>query len=539
VVALASGRRQRVVPGRLARQIERPDRLVFNYLLSRSQLAAELGGTSGLDRPGRDLDKECGYPTVATINTYRRLYNREGIAKRVNDIFPDECWSQHPWLYETEDDRITKFERAWDKLNKRIPCWHYLHRADRLSGLGHFGIILLGLDDGRPLNEPVRGMRRDGEKSQKVGKRSVKLLYLRVFPEDCVTIAKKEENPNNPRHGQPVLYSVTFSDPSGTDSTSFIQRDVHWTRVIHIADGCESSVVYGTPRMRPVLNRLLDLRKILGGSAEMFWKGAFPGYAFETLPELLGESTINEDSVRDQFEEYMEGLKRYLALDGVKAVPLLPQTADPTNHVTQQILAICATITCPYRIFLGSEAGHLASTQDAGNWNKKVAARQRLYLDPMLIRPFVDRLIAIGVLPEPGEVDYIIRWHDVNTSSDTEKANVALKKAQALGQYVSMGCEAAMTLKRFYISILGMTEAEATSAINELEAEKKKFTDPLGEEEAERNNDLEIKKMKAAPKPVPSTTAGGAKIGGKPKPLGGGRVGNPARSNVGRPAGKA
>lgn len=502
-----------------------------NYATDRASLFARMGGSVGLDAPGRNLAAECGYPTHPTTETYRELYNRWGVATRAVNIWPDECFAVYPQVYETERDVNTRFERALKDLNKRIPFAHYLHRADRLSGIGHYGGLLFGLPG--KLDTPAPGL--DGKTGRPAAKKSQKtpeLYYLRPFSEDLLKVTDIDADPNSPRCGQPTWYSITLAAPAGGLSGATVTARVHWTRVLHVADNREASDVAGVPRLRAVLNYLLDLRKIGGGSAEMFWKGAFPGYSFETVPDALGESVMDEESIKEQFFEYMNGLKRYLALDGVTAKALLPQAVDPTAHATQQLAMICATIGVPMRIFMGTEAGHLASSQDGMTWNRRVAERQSLYLEPMVIRPFVDRLTAMGILPAPAGGDYHVAWRDLNTMSDKDKALVALQRSQALMQYVSGGCEAVMPVKTYLTTILGLTDAEAAANMTALTLVKTPLTDPLGVDAAARETDAAMKIAKVS-KPVAVPGAGGKK---KTKPQGGGKVGNAPRRSAGRPA---
>ena len=117
-----------------------------------------------LDRR-RNIDKECGYPATVELNPlfYRNLYERDPVAARVVDIYPDECWQVTPELYETEDEGETPFELAFNELGKTLtqgskwkddnnnPIWQYLHRADKMCGVGSYGAILLGVDDGGEL----------------------------------------------------------------------------------------------------------------------------------------------------------------------------------------------------------------------------------------------------------------------------------------------------------------------------------------------------------------------------------------------------
>src|ERR1035437_7105079 len=92
-----------------------------------------------LDR-GKDIDKECGYPEVLTPALLKIMYDREGIAKRVNNIFPDECWKQDPEIIETDDTNDTAFEATLNNILKQFQLFSIMQRADKLSGIGTFGI---------------------------------------------------------------------------------------------------------------------------------------------------------------------------------------------------------------------------------------------------------------------------------------------------------------------------------------------------------------------------------------------------------------
>jgi len=156
--------------------------------------------------------------------------------------------------------------------------------------------------------------------------------------------------------------------------------------------------------MRPVLNRLLDLQKIYGASAEGYWQAAFTGLSLETHPQLGGDVTIDASDVRNQLENYVNSLQRYLALTGMSAHTLAPTVSDPSSQIDKHIEAICIQLGIPKRVFMGSERGELASSQDDASWNDRLKQRQNGYLTPRVIVPFVDRLISVGVLPEP---DYV------------------------------------------------------------------------------------------------------------------------------------
>jgi hypothetical protein len=449
--------------------------------LIRSTMGAQLNrGTYGIDPPGRDLDLECGYPLVVTPQILRHLYRRNGIAARVVNIWPDECFSIYPDIYETDKNGDTPFEKAWKALSTRIPICHHWHRADRLSRIGQFGVLLLGITNAGGLDQPLPGINaRTGEPEPR-RRRDLRLGYVRPFSQEFVEIMELESDPRSPRYGQPRLYQLTFNDPKQTDLTSTSSRIVHWTRVIHLADNRGESEVLGQPALEPVLNYILDLRKVSGGGAEMYWRAAFPGYSVETVPDLLGEAVMDEDSIKAQFEEYTNGLKRYLAMDGVTVKSLMPQMADPTAHSANLLSLIAATVEAPMRVFMGSESGHLASTQDVGNMNKRVGRRQEVYLDPFVIRPTIDRFQAVGLLPATKSDAYFVAWKDLNTMSDKDRALVSLQKSQALQAYVAGGVEAVLPVAEYLHHILGFTPEEASAMVSVVKTRGKRLTlDPL------------------------------------------------------------
>lgn len=441
--------------------------LVSNVMSLRSEMFSKLFD------PRRNIDDECGYPSGwVDAREYQALYDREALAHRVVEVMPRESWQVLPSVYEDEAaDITTPFEAAWDGLGGQLRgegnychggagslIWEYLQRVDILSGIGQYGVLLIGLDDGAELSQPVQP-----------GQAALHLLFLRCFPESLSPVVQFDANPRSPRFGQPVLYSITLNDPDvlhgGGIGLSTATVNVHWTRVIHVADNRTTSEVFGVPRIRPVLRRLLDLQKLYCGSAEMYWRGAFPGYTVESHPQLGGDVIYDETRMKETFENWMNGLQRIMALSGWSMKSLAPQVVDPTAQINAQIEAICIHLGIPKRIFMGSERGELASSQDDAAWNDRLKSRQQSYITPCIIAPFVDRLISMGVLPKP-EDGYSIWWPDLTSQSDQERAAVAATATMALGQYVASGVENLVPPMEYLTKILGWTDEEAASILD-------------------------------------------------------------------------
>src|SRR5690554_4065326 len=204
-------------------------RLVENAMFLQRDLLARL-----ID-PKRDIDAECGYPPEVTREQFRALYKRGDIAARIVDIYPEESWKHDPEVIETEDGEDSPWEKAWKELVTQHNIYGTLLAADKLSGVGRFGILLIGIDDGKPLSEPVDGVDERNPQSRSSAQR--KIIYLRTFDETEVDIAEYEKDMTSPRYSQPTRYNIRIQDVRNgqpADPTTLV--GVHWTRVIHIAD---------------------------------------------------------------------------------------------------------------------------------------------------------------------------------------------------------------------------------------------------------------------------------------------------------------
>lgn len=432
--------------------------------------------------PKRDINAECGYQDTPSLTDWEYLeaYKRNPIAKRVNDVWPSECWKSTPRVYEDEDASTkTAFEAAWDEVCRGLsdcdyfeddesnPIFEYLERADKLSGIGRYGCILLGVDDGLELSEPLEI--NPGPTVKR------KLIYLKVLDSTVCEVAQLEGDRHNKRYGLPITYNVTLEMldlanmtgvyvPSGQATT--FDAEVHWTRIVHIVDNKTTNDVFGEPRMQVVWDRLYDSTKLYGGSAEMFWKGAFPGISFETHPQMGGEVRVDAKALQEQLENYMHGLQRYLALAGMTANSLSPQVADPSKHIDKLLEAICIALEIPKRVFMGSEQGELASSQDSDTWNDRVKHRQIKYCTPRIIVPMVNRLIQIGVLPVPESGKFRTDWSDLSALTDAEKADIAAKETEALTKYVAGDVESIMEYEDYLVTVMRWSRDVAKEVVS-------------------------------------------------------------------------
>ncbi|MFH1547297.1 MAG: phage portal protein, partial [bacterium] len=406
-------------------KIETNKELLLRQLRVLSSTLMDRGNLAGLGESyypstggnaNRDLYKTLGYIRTPGFDTYNSRYVRGDIAKRIIDAFPNATWRKKPIVSEMQEEP-TEFDDAWKNFVREKRVFHYLARVDRISGIGQYGVLYMGYDGNTPLNEPIE--------------KASELLYMQPCNQANASISSFVTDKNNPRYGLPEIYNLKVRDASKQNSSSTVS--VHHSRVIHVAEGLNDDDVFGTPRLQAILNRLQDIDLIAGGSAEMFWRGAFPGYAI-IADEGADLSKQDMDDLEDEIQNYMHNLERYMRLVGAKVQGLDMQVADPTNHFDIQIRLVSAETGIPKRILLGSERGELASEQDERAWNERVDERRRDHAELMILRPFIDKQIEIGVLPKPIE-GYNVEWPDISVPSAKETAEVMRLKTEALSKY--------------------------------------------------------------------------------------------------------
>ena len=390
-------------------------------LLDRFRWARSMGATFG---GARDIYNVLGYDRELTIRNYRERYARGGIAKRIVDVFPNATWRGLMEIIEDEDPKVrTEFEQAWGDIDTKHQLQAKLHRVDKLSTLSTYAILLIGapgeLDTELPKGTPD------------------KLLYFTPFIggggsprrqttttlgfDADATIASYEEDPKNSRFGLPKTYQIKRIDV-GSPAYS---KPVHWSRVIHVAEGCLDNDVEGVPALEVVWNLLDDLEKVTGGGAEAFWLRANQGMHIDIDKDMpLADAKEEKESLKEQADLYKHQIQRMMRTRGVEITSLGSDVANFDNPADAILTQIAGAKGIPKRILTGSEMGELASSQDRENWRDQVIGRQKGYAGPYIVRPLIERMIVYGYLPEPanGIRGYEVKWPNISIMTEEERS---------------------------------------------------------------------------------------------------------------------
>ncbi len=375
----------------------------------RSQLAALAGMTF---KGKRDLYKILGYQRKLNLTDYRERFDRNGVANRIVKALPMATWRGGAELVEDEDINIeTTFEAAWNDLDEKFKLWSLFLKVDILSGIGRYGVILLGAPG--DLDTPLLTATAD------------QIAYMTPYTEEDAVVQKYDTDVASARFGQPLFYRIKRASIGTADAvnSSNIGKEVHYTRCLHVADGILDDRIFGEPRLRAPWNLLDDLDKISGGGAEAFWKRADQGIQWD-LDATLDVSPDDQKKFETDIQKYEHGLKRNMLTRGIEAKPLGSDVADISAPVNAIVSLISASTGIPQRVLMGSEQGKLAAQMDRSNWDDRVSDRRSDYAEPWIVRPFVDRMVELGALPKPVD-DYDVRWPQMKVLDDQQRTVVA------------------------------------------------------------------------------------------------------------------
>lgn len=420
--------------------------LETDELLSRYRFARSVGATFG---GKRDLYQILGYEELLTVDHYRERYERGGLAGTVVDILPDATWRAGFELVEDEqalqEREYTAFEMQWQELVDRVPVPSRLHQADILSRLSTYSVLLIG-GPGGELDTPLPqgngtpaaitnlqpfvgagGWRMSGMRPSR--------NRLRAAVSDQggdATIKTWVENVKDPRFGLPATYGLKRTE----FSSQLNYKDVHWSRVIHLAEGTLDDDVFGRPVLARPWNLFDDLDKVAGGGAEAFWLRANRGLHLDVAKEIQTLADDEKKDIKDQVERYIHELTRVIRSRGVTIKELGSDVANFANPGDFIISLIAGTVRVPKRILVGSEQAELASTQDRETFRDQVQGRRTGYVTPRVIKQLVNRLIDFNYLVKPKQ--YAVRWPKEEILTEAERSQGAESWARI---NASMGVE--------------------------------------------------------------------------------------------------
>jgi hypothetical protein len=431
--------------------IQRSSASILNMMSNSSQIVRDrFASMLGMSHNGsRDLYAVFGYPKVLDVAALHALYKRNAIANRIVRAYPQATWRDCPIVGDEDGTSTDKNEKGYSPFAEAVTdlfestnLLKYVERADRLAGRGRYSVLLLGFADDKDFSRPVN--------------KAAKLMYVQPYGDLRATIGGWVTDPTDPRYGKPISYNIIQGgDTDASGSAPQKSMKVHWTRIIHIAEFCDEDDVYGMPRLQPIYNNLMDMEKVLGGSAETFWLCANRGIHFSADKEMQFGDT-ERTALLAAADKVAHSFERSIVTRGVTAEVLQSESPDPAPNVDKLMDVIAGGCGIPKRILLGAEAGSLASSQDENNWAQRVNERRVNFATPAILRPLLTRLIETGNLIEPNG-KWTITWPTGESLGEVVEVDTKSKRLAMAVSYVSTpGMDLLIPPKQFGADFLDM-----------------------------------------------------------------------------------
>jgi len=400
-------------------------------LALQEQMSSFIGRMRMLQRAGiqyqgnRDTYASAGYVRIPRYEDFLSYYTRNEIAGRIIDAKPKTTWRTPPDVVEG-DAQETGFTKAFTKLADRLGLWSEFEIVDRRSGIGRYGVLLIGTKGTTPQQMVQPLQRLSGPEA---------VLYVRAYDERHAMIKSLVQDPGDARYGLPKTYQLVPTDEPGFIGSGML---VDASRVLHVAEDADDRV-YGRPRIERVLNRIFDLDKIAASTGESYWQAVVRILQGKIDP--LATTTPDQlAALKEAMAEMTHDLRREFFGQGIE-LGWLPSQILPVKDVAEFYFALIAVGSgIPRRILFGNESGELASSTDEATYFGAINERQEHFAEPQLVRAFIDRLIGVNGLPKPStNGEYEVVWPELFQLTALEQAEANAKTAQAAAALTPIG----------------------------------------------------------------------------------------------------
>ena len=393
-----------------------------NFLINAANTLRQQVGNYllGVSKDGqRDIYDVFGYTRVRNFDNYFEAFRLQDIAGSIVTSLPSSCWRDGVELF-VDDKPVLEDEL---KVLKKRKLFQKLEAADVLNRIGSFSVLYVGIAGQNPMDPimPVAG-----------GVKHLNKVFFKPYAEDGIIISNTEGEVTNERFGLPTMYQLTVR--TRTNSSQPIQEktvNVHWSRIVHLAEGALDSEIEGLPALENILNRLVDLNKSVGGSAEAFFRNARQKIVLEADDKdfknnFSPEAKADLDTATEAFQN---GWQDFIKLHGIKAKSLDAPYHDPKETVMAAVKMISGATKIPIRILLGEGAGQLAGNEDKDSYNNLIDQRQKLWCCNWLERLF-EILAAAGLLAIPDNMD--IKFPINEAMNEKQKSEVTKNNSEAM-----------------------------------------------------------------------------------------------------------
>ena len=394
--------------------------LAERQIAASRQLAAF--GTGSIDSKRPRAYCEYGFPDNPCFDEFYRVYKRHGIGHGALMQVLDKTWQTSPWLIEGEDEfDESRDETQWEKDVKRLfkkkNIFAAIKETDKRKMVGGYAGLIIQVKDSKKWNQ----------KLDKISAAAI-VKFIPVW-RGSLEVTSWDTNEASATYGQPTMYS--YKEHTEAIGSSPRMVEMHPSRVIIFGSLTEPESIY-----EPVLNALISLEKVTGGSGEAYIKAAARALhiGFDATTDLAqlarahGVPVAELQELYDQFtRDVNRGIDTTIITQGGTVDAIASSVPDPAAPFEVNLQEVGAGMQVPSTIIVGRQTGTLASNEDVKAFNRFGQSRRENEVGPNT-RLVVDWLMEHGVVEQ--KEDYEVMWDELTESTDAEK----LLNAKIMGE---------------------------------------------------------------------------------------------------------
>lgn len=370
-----------------------------------------------------------GYPSSLKFSNFWNMYRRFGIATNVVRLPVDTGWVTPPEI----ESGNPQFERELERLEKRINLWVRIKGLDTRQRVGRYAGMFMRVRDDLNPDQPLEGT-LSGESA---------LMDMMPLYESQLEVVESDDNPNSETFGQPIMLQYSQSVTGSRNEEANNTINIHASRIVFAAEGADDGWIYGISALEPVYNSLMDLRKVIGGGGEGFYKNASQSIVFDLKDGASAMQYKDKlDEFNDQYDEFSKDrFRRSMWTPGMSATTLDSTLISPKDFFDVALNDVAAGSKIPATILIGQQTGRLASGEDSDHFLSGVQSRRENFMTEMT-RSIFDWCIEFGILPS---AEYEVVWDDLLARSDTERLDNAKSMALINKEQFSSGGDVPFT----------------------------------------------------------------------------------------------
>lgn len=378
-----------------------------------------------LDRLGvshdgkRDLNVVYGHTNKGRkYKDYYERYRLTGVGFRIVTAPARSCWRAGATITAPESD-TELLAKEMQELTE-LGLFRNIQQADVLNRIGRYSVLFVGMPGETDFTQPVES--KGGNLSD---------VYFSPYSEDAIQVSERDKEKTSPRYGLPIMYTLLPNQGGEQESNALPDTrqsfKVHYTRIVHLAEGALDNSLVGISSLDPVFNDIDDLIKTTGGGAEAHWRNAFQ----KLVIDIDDSAKFDENDIpviETSAEEFINEAKSVLVVQGGDAKALPVEIASPVPAAEVIIDNISMGTSIPQRILTGKGGGHLLGNEDKAAWNELISDRQKDSCASWLA-DLLRILNSAGLIKLPDV--FVVKWPLPTAMDEKTAAEVRLADAQA------------------------------------------------------------------------------------------------------------